>query len=69
MASGCVDAGYPRPTGIRQAMLAWPDKRDWVGLHLRAELEVKGVRHPLRWACRQLLAGDGSLVLRRNIRA
>ncbi|MBO9602801.1 MAG: twin-arginine translocation signal domain-containing protein [Novosphingobium sp.] len=69
VASGCVDAGYPRPTGIRQAMLAWPDKRDWVGLHLRAELEVKGVRHPLRWACRQLLAGDGSLVLRRNIRA
>ncbi len=29
-----------------------------------AELEVKGVRHPVRWACRQRLNGDGSLSLR-----
>ena len=69
VASGCVDAGYPRPTGIRQAMLAWPDKRDWAGLRLGAELEVKGLRHPLRWACRQSLESDGSLVLRRNLRS
>jgi hypothetical protein len=68
VASGCVDAGYPRPTGIRQAMVAWPDKREWTGLRLGAELEVKGVRHPLRWACRQPLEGDGALVLRRNLR-
>lgn len=68
IASGGLDAGYPRPTGIRQAMLSWAGKRDWAGLQLRAELEVKGVRHPLRWACAQNLAPDGSLVLRRNIR-
>ena len=67
VASGSVDPGYPRPTGIRQVMLSWPGKRDWAGLRLRAELEVKGMRHPLRWACRQGLAADGSLVLRRNL--
>jgi len=68
VAGGCIDAGYPRSTGIRQAMLAWAGKRDWAGLRLSAELEVKGVRHPLRWACRQTLDADGSLTLRRNLR-
>jgi hypothetical protein len=68
-ASGCVDPGYPRPTGIRQAMLMLPAGVDWVGLRLKAELEVKGVRHPLTWACRQTLNADGSLTLRRNIGA
>jgi hypothetical protein len=68
IASGSLDPGYPRPTGIRQAMLSWPGKQDWAGLALRAELLVKGAAHPLRWACRQPLREDGSLVLRRNIR-
>jgi hypothetical protein len=68
VASGCLDPGYPRPTGIRQAMLSWPTKEDWSGLKLRAELEVKGVTHPLRWACRQQLDADGSLTLHRNVR-
>lgn len=67
LASGSVDAGYPRPTGIRQAMLTWTGKRDWQGLRLGAELEVKGQRHPLRWACQQRLNDDGTLTLRRNI--
>ncbi|WP_136161240.1 hypothetical protein [Sphingomonas flavalba] len=66
--SGCVDPGYPRPTGIRQALLMLPEGRDWQGLRLKAELEVKGVRHPLAWACRQALNPDGTLSLRRNIR-
>jgi len=66
-ASGCVDPGYPRPTGIRQAMLMWPGKEDWAGLQLKTELEVKGVRYPLRWSCRQTLNADGSLTLRRNV--
>ena len=43
LASGCVDPGYPRPTGIRQAMLSWPTKQDWMGLSLTAELIVKGM--------------------------
>jgi hypothetical protein len=66
-ASGCVDPGYPRPTGIRQALLMLPNGVDWTGLKLKAELEVKGVRHPLRWACRQTLNEDGSLTLRGNL--
>lgn len=66
-ASGCVDPGYPKPTGIRQAMLMWPGREDWAGLRLKAELEIKGVRYPLRWACRQALNVDGSLTMRRNI--
>lgn len=69
LASGCVDPGYPKPTGIRQAMLAWPGKRDWSGLRLRAEIEVKGVRRPVRWACQQPLNADGSLTLKQNLPA
>jgi hypothetical protein len=68
LASGCVDPGFPKPTGIRQAMLTWSGDREWIGLLLVAELEVKGVRYPLRWACRQALNADGSLTLRRNLR-
>ena len=29
------------------------------GLRLRAEIEVKGMRFPVRWACRQKLNEDG----------
>jgi hypothetical protein len=28
------------------------------------EIEVKGQRYPVRWACRQSLNADGSLTLR-----
>jgi hypothetical protein len=35
-------------------------------LRLKAELEVKGVRHPVRWACRQKVNLDASLTLRHN---
>ena len=65
--SGCVDPGYPKPTGVRQAMLLLPPGTSWQGLKLKAELEVKGVRRPLRWACRQKTNPDGSLTLRRNV--
>jgi len=34
--SGCVDAGYPKPTGIRQAMLMLPPGTNWQGLRLKA---------------------------------
>jgi hypothetical protein len=37
-------------------------------LKLRAEIEVKGMRHPVRWACHQKLNDDGSLTLRPNLR-
>ncbi|HMK22761.1 MAG TPA: hypothetical protein VK466_10530, partial [Terriglobales bacterium] len=66
LASGCVDPGYPKPIGIRQAMLMLPAGMQWEGLLLKAEVEVKGVRRPLRWACRQKVNADGSLTLRHN---
>src|SRR5581483_8738626 len=59
-ASGCVEPGYPKPTGIRQAMLMLPAGTEWQGLKLQAELEVKGERYPLQWACRQKTNPDGS---------
>jgi hypothetical protein len=62
--SGCVDAGYPTPRGVRQAMLLLPKGTDWKGLRLKAELEVKGQRYPAVWACREELNADGSLTLR-----
>ncbi len=33
-------------------------------VRLRAELELKGVRRPVRWACAQPLDEDGALVVR-----
>lgn len=69
LASGCVDPGYPKQSGIRQAMLMLPPDTRWEGLRLTAELEVKGVRYPMRWACKQRTNPDGSLTLRRNLRS
>jgi hypothetical protein len=67
--SGCLDAGYPLPGKIRQAQFILPGIADWKGLRLRATIEVKGMRHPVRWACHQKLNEDGSLSLRPNLRA
>jgi len=64
--SGCVDAGYPKPTGVHQVMLVLPAGAQWEGLRLKGELEVKSVRYPVRWACRQKVNPDGSLTLRHN---
>jgi hypothetical protein len=68
--SGCVDPGYPKPVGIRQAMLLLPPGTDWRGLKLKAELESKGgMRYPVQWACHQKTNADGSLTLRHNVRS
>jgi hypothetical protein len=66
--SGCLDAGYPLPGKIRQAQFMLPNVKDWKGLKLRAEIEVKAMRYPVRWACHQKLNDDGSLTLRPNLR-
>jgi hypothetical protein len=63
LVSGCVDPGYPMTRGVRQAMLPLPKGTDWKGLRLKAELEVKGQRHPITWACREALNPDGTLTL------
>jgi hypothetical protein len=66
--SGCLDPGYPLPGKIRQAQLVLPQGTQFEGLKLRAEIEVKGMRYPVRWACHQKLNEDGSLTLRKNLR-
>jgi hypothetical protein len=64
--SGCLDPGYPLPGKVRQAQLVLPPGTKWQGLRLRAEIEVKGMRYPVRWACHQKLNEDGTLTLRAN---
>jgi hypothetical protein len=66
--SGCLDPGYPLPGKIRQAQLVLPQGTQFEGLKLRAEIEVKGMRYPVRWACHQKLNDDGRLTLRKNLR-
>jgi hypothetical protein len=66
LTSGCLDAGYPLPRKMRQAQFVLPKGTKWEGLKLKAELEVKGVRHPVQWACHQKLNDDGSFTLRPN---
>jgi hypothetical protein len=50
-------------------MLMLPPGTDWRGLKLKAELEVKGARYPVKWACQQKTNPDGSLTLERNLRS
>ncbi|HEY1467901.1 MAG TPA: hypothetical protein VGF61_02570 [Candidatus Acidoferrum sp.] len=64
LCTGSLDAGYPLPGRVRQAQFPLPKGTTWRGLHLKAELEVKGQRYPVRWACQQKLNADGSLTLR-----
>jgi hypothetical protein len=67
LAGGGLDAGYPLPGKVRQAKLALPKGTNWKGLRLKAEIDVKGRRIPVRWACRQKLNEDGSLTLRSTV--
>jgi hypothetical protein len=66
--SGCLDPGFPLPGKIRQAQLVLPQGTQFEGLKLRGEIEVKGMRYPVRWACHQKLNDEGSLTLRKNLR-
>ncbi len=65
---GGLDPGCPLPGKIRQAQFPMPQGTKWEGLKLKAELDVKGVRYPVRWACHQQTNPDGSLTLRPNMR-
>ena len=64
---GSLDPGYPLPGKIRQAQFDLPRGTNWEGLRLKAEIEVKGMRYPVRWDCHQELENDGSLHLRTNL--
>jgi len=67
LAEGGLDPGYPLPGKIRQAQFPLAKGTKWEGLNLKAELDVKGVRYPVKWACHQRTNPDGSLTLRRNL--
>jgi hypothetical protein len=64
LATGGLDAGYPLPGKVRQAKLPLPRGTDWKGLRVKAEIEVKGQRYPVRWACKQSLNADHTLTLK-----
>ena len=61
---GNLDAGQPYAGRMRQASIMLPKNMDGQQIVLRAELEVKGVRHPVRWACHEQTNADGSLTIR-----
>ena len=65
--SGCLDPGYPKPTGVRQAMFVLPKGTNWRGLKVKAEIEVKEELYPVEWTCHQKLNADGSLTLNANM--
>jgi hypothetical protein len=67
LAEGSLDAGYPLPGKVRQAKFPLPKGTKWKGLRLKAEIEVKGQRHPVKWASRQGMNDDGSLTLRTTV--
>jgi hypothetical protein len=58
-----LDVGHPAPHQVRLARLELPASLGWEGTRLKGELIVKGVHHPLHWACREALNQDGSLTL------
>ncbi|NQV14436.1 hypothetical protein HQ531_03175 [bacterium] len=68
LSSGCLDPGYPLPKKVRQAQLVLPKGTDWKGLRVKAEIEVKGQKYPVNWACQQAVNQDGSLTLKPNLR-
>jgi len=67
VSGGSLDAGYPLPGKVRQAKFPLPKGTKWQGLKLKAEIEVKGQRYPVRWSCRQSMNSDGSMTLRPTV--
>jgi len=66
LSSASLEAGDPLPHQVRLVKLELSAERVWEGLHLKAELIVKGVHHPICWACREVLNADGSITLKRK---
>lgn len=60
---GSLDAGHPHAGRLRQASLRLPEGVEGTSLRLRAEIDARGVRRPVRWACLQPLNADGSLTI------
>jgi hypothetical protein len=58
---GGLDAGHPHGARLRQASFVLPKEMEGQEMRIRAEIETKGVRRPVQWACAQPLNTDGSL--------
>ena len=61
---GNLDAGHPYGGQIREASIILPKGLEGQQIKLRAELETKGIRRPVRWACSEPTNPDGSLTIR-----
>ena len=57
---GGLDAGHPHGGRIREASFLLPREISDRRFKLRAEIETRGVRRPVQWACEQTLDGDGA---------
>jgi len=55
--------GVPDDSGRPPGHASPSPGTDWKRLRLKAELDVKGQRHPITWPSRQALNADGSLTL------
>jgi hypothetical protein len=67
LSEATLEAGHPVPHQVKLTRLALPAGIDWEGTRLKAELILKGMRHPIRWACRETVRADGSIPLKRNL--
>jgi hypothetical protein len=66
LSESMLDTGHPIPHRVRLTRLELPTGVGWEGTRLKAELIVKGVRHPIRWACREAVDPGGSIILKRK---
>jgi hypothetical protein len=58
---GGLDPGHPHGGRLRQCNFVLPEGMEGKKLKIRAEIECKGVRRPVNWACAQPLNPDGTL--------
>jgi len=60
---GGLDAGQPYGGRLRQASFILPAGMEGQQIKIRAEIETKGIRRPVKWACAQQLNPDNSLTV------
>ena len=60
---GGLDPGHPYGGRLRQASFILPKGMEGEKVKIRGEIETKGIRRPVRWACAQPLNPDGSFTV------
>ena len=63
---GGLDAGHPYGGRLRQCNFILPPGMEGKKMKLSAEIETKGIRRTVNWACAQPLNPDGSLTIQLN---